>query len=156
MDFVPDSVPPEQWARILEDMPWLDIPSTPLVGVVGVGTTAEAQGVTVELLAIEIREGGAVVHWRARASREVGLLMPDVTVADDRSTNYRVAPAQGGGGGRDWSGETMFLPAPPTDATLTIEVSSFGPPFGMPPMPGYTPLPPVAGPWRFEVPITGM
>lgn len=153
MDFVPDSVPPEQWARILEDMPWLDIPSTPLVGVVGVGKTTEAQGVTVELLAIEIRQGGAVIHWRARAAREVALLMPDVTVADEQSTTYRVAPAQGGGGGRDWYGETMFLPAPPTNATLTVEVSSFGPPVGMPPMPGYAPLPPVNGPWRFEVPL---
>jgi hypothetical protein len=156
MAFVPDSVPPEQWARILEDMPWLEIPSSPLLAVAGVGQTTEAEGVTVELLAIEIRQGGAVIHWRARAAREVALLMPDVTVADDRSTSYRVAPAQGGGAGCNWYGETMFLPEPPTDATLIIEVLSFGPSVGMPPMPGYAPLPPVTGPWGFQVSLSSI
>jgi hypothetical protein len=46
MELRPDSVPPEHWARLLEDMPWLGIASSPLAGVIAVGRSSEANGVT--------------------------------------------------------------------------------------------------------------
>jgi hypothetical protein len=153
MDFLPDSIPPEAWQRLLEDMPWLAIPTGPLVKVLAVGQTTEVKGVRVELLAVEVRETGAVLHWRARAGQDLALVMPDVAIRDDKSTDYRVAPSEGGGGGRDWHGQTMFMPSPPPSSTVLVEVRSFGPPPGMPPMPGYAALPAIEGPWGFQIAV---
>ena len=102
MDFRPEGIPPEEFARLLEIVPQLAIPPSRLVGVVAVAQIAEVAGVTVELLAIEVREGGALITWRARADRAVGLLIPRVSVTDDQGTKYRALGESGGGDERSW------------------------------------------------------
>lgn len=154
MDFHLDGIPPEHLARLLEAMPGLSIPSSPLVRVIPVAQTVEAHGVTVDLIAIEVRAAGAVVYWRARASRDVPMVMAEVSVSDDQGTAYHVMPAQSGGGEREWQGESLVVPPPPVDARLTIVLESFGPPGGLPPMAGYIAMEPVRGPWEFEVPAS--
>jgi hypothetical protein len=60
MDFQLEGVPPEELARLLEMVPQVAIPPSQLVGVVAVAQVAEASGVAVEMLAIEVREAGAL------------------------------------------------------------------------------------------------
>jgi hypothetical protein len=153
LDFLPESIPPEHWAKLLDEMPGLAIPSSPLIRVVAIGQSVETQGVTVDLIAMEVRQAGAVLYWRALASRDVPMLMADVSLSDDQGTSYRVMPAGSGSGGHEWQGQTYVVPAPPTNANLAIVLDSFGP-HGQMPMPGYIAMDPVRGPWRFEVPAS--
>jgi hypothetical protein len=150
VNILPEGVPPEEWAKLLEAMPALTVPSSPLVRVIAVGLSVTASHVMVDLIAIEVREAGAVIYWRALAARDTPMLMADVAVSDDQGTKYTVAPSEGGGGEREWHGQTTILPPPPPGAKLAVVVESFGPPpFGA--MPGYIAKEPVRGPWRFEV-----
>ena len=151
MDFQLEGVPPEELARLLEMVPQLAIPPSQLVGVVAVAHLAEASGVTVEMLAIGVREAGALITWRARADRRVGILIPRVSITDDQLTEYRAFGDRGGGDERSWSGEIALIPAPPPGVTLHIEIETLGANERMP-MPGWTPNGPVSGPWRFTVP----
>jgi hypothetical protein len=155
MEQLPDGWTPEEWARARADRPWLDIlvaiPASPLLKVVGVGASSDVDGVTVELLAVEIREAGAIVHWRALADRASSLMMLDAAISDDRATAYTVVPSHGSGNGRAWSGETMFAPAPSVATTLMVELRASGHPPGWPNMAGHSPVSPEAGPWRFNV-----
>jgi hypothetical protein len=146
--FLPEGVPPEEWAKFLEAMPLMEVPASPLIRVIGVGQSVDTNGITVELLAIEIREAGAVIHWRARAASDLPMLMAEVSVSDDLGTAYSVMPAESGSGDRHWQGQTYFAPGPPPGARLSITLDGFGP---FLPMPGYTPKEPVRGPWRFEL-----
>ena len=151
MDFRPEGIPPEDLARLLEMVPQLAIPPSRLVGVVAVSQVAEVAGVTVELLAIEVREGGALITWRARADRAVGLLIPRVSITDDQGTEYRAFGESGGGDERCWSGEIAVIPPPPPGVTLTVDIASLGANEQMR-MPGWMPMEPVSGPWTFTVP----
>jgi hypothetical protein len=151
MDFKLEGVPPEEMARLLEMVPQLAIPPSRLVGVVAVAQVSEAAGVTVEVLAIEVREAGALITWRARADRSVGILIPRVSITDDQNTDYRTFGDSGGGDGRSWSGEIALIPSPPRGVTLQIEIESLGANERMG-MPGWMPNEPVSGPWRFKVP----
>jgi hypothetical protein len=110
----------------------------------------EAEGIQVEMLSVEVREAGALIHWRCRADRPVGLLVPRVSVSDDRGTGYRVSSASGGGDSQSWAGEIALTPAPPADASLSVTFESFGTDPGMA-IPGWTPPQPVEGTWRFSV-----
>lgn len=151
MNILPEGMPPEEWAKLLDAMPAIGIPASPLVRVIAVGQSVEANDVVVDLLAVEVREVGAVLHWRALAGHDAPMLMAEVSISDDKGTSYKVLPAEGGGGAREWQGQTSMVPSPPPDATLNIVLESFGPP-GFSPMPGYIPMDPVRGPWRFVVP----
>jgi hypothetical protein len=126
------------------------IPASPLVQVVGVGRTADAAGITVELLAIEVREEGAIVHWRARSASYPMLLSADVSISDNTGTAYRVISGGGGGGGGAWEGTTFVQPSPPPGARLRITLLSFGPDDDRPLLPGL-PTERVFGPWAFDV-----
>lgn len=137
-------------ARLLDIVPEMSIAPSPLVGVIAVAQVAEANGTSVELLAIEVREAGALIHWRARFDQGVGFLMPRVSMTDERSTAYRVFPAEGGGDEHSWAGSVAILPSPPTLATLTIVFESFGADERIR-MPGYLPQEPILGPWRFTI-----
>ena len=125
---------------------------SPLVGVVPVAMTVDTAGVIVDLLAIEVRELGAILYWRARSSREVLLLSAKVSMSDDRGTPYRVTEAGGGGDGHTWQGQTFALPAPPRRARLGVVLESFGPSADMP-LPPHLPTERVPGPWSFEVEV---
>jgi hypothetical protein len=151
MDYQPEGMPQEDLARLLEVVPQLGISPSRLVGVVAVAQVAEASGVTMEMIAIEVREAGALITWRARADRSIGILVPRVSITDDQKTEYRAFGDSGGGDERSWSGEIALMPPPPPGVTLTIEIESLGANERMR-MPGWTPNDPVSGPWRFTVP----
>jgi hypothetical protein len=149
-DIERDSGSPEDEARLMDGMPWYAIPRSPLLRVTSVGQTVEAAGVAVELLAVEVRESGAILHWRARADHDLLVQVASVSVVDDLGTAYLVDQGGGEGNPRSWQGQTLLRPAPPAHARLTIVVESFGQNpratmFGDPPRE------PSNGPWRFEV-----
>ena len=113
--------------------------------------TAEAAGIRIELVAVELRADGGVAHLvaRARPPAWIGQLL-DVTVSDDAGTAYAAAgQSQGGpnpGVGRI---ELRFAPTPPARARrLTLRVDAFLDPF-----PG--PARRLPGPWTFELDVAG-
>jgi Clp amino terminal domain, pathogenicity island component len=126
-----------------------------LIRVIGIGLVVEASEVLVEMIALEIREAGAVLLWRAQTETERLLGAADLTIADDLGTAYDVFPASWSSGGRESRGETRFTPAPLRDArTLIVEVRSFGRIEWMPtPSPLGLASDEVVGSWRFEVPL---
>lgn len=119
MEFQMDGFPPDALRRLLEEMPGLAIAPSGLVGVVAVSKVVEDAGVSVEVLSVEVREAGALVHWRSRANRSIGFILAAVSITDDRGTVYQTSTATGGGNERSWTGELAVVPAPPDDATLT-------------------------------------
>ncbi len=129
------------------------VPGSPLVSVVGVGRSVDAAGVTVELLAVEIRTLGAVLHWRAHSGRTEILLSAFVSVADLAGTPYRVIAGGSGGGAEGWEGQTLVLAAPVAGARLSITIERFGPEEDRPPLPRGFPSDTIAGPWQFDVDI---
>lgn len=121
--------------------------------VIGIGQANEASGVLVEMIALEIREAGGVLHWRTQTSEDRLLGDADIAFSDDAGTTYQLMPSGWSGSGREARGETLVVPKPPHEArTLTIEVRSFG---RMDWMPFPAPMSPareeVAGSWQFEI-----
>jgi len=145
-----DGLPPDALRRLVEEMPGLAIAPSGLVGVVAVSKVVEDAGVAVEVLSVEVREAGALLHWRSRANRSIGFFLAAVSITDDRGTAYQTSTASGGGDERSWAGEMAVIPAPPDDAMLTIVITSFGADPDLR-MPGWTPLEPVEGHWKFVV-----
>ena len=106
----------ERWRRQAE----LATPfaSSALRGVIGVGASVVAGGLTVELIAIEVRGAGAraSLNWRVNGDetddghRLMMIDEPDVAVTDDVGTRYEVVP-QGSSSGVD-RGEASFLFGP--------------------------------------------
>jgi len=142
--------PSEETQRNWEDM--RAIPASQLDGVIGVGQSVSTAAVTVELLALEMRAKGAVLHWRARSSREAILMSPAVSIADRDGTRLRVIGGGGGGSPEGWEGQTFVMPPPPTGARLTITLESFGPSTDRP-VPRHVPTETVPGPWEFVVDV---
>ncbi len=127
----------------------------PLRSVVAIGQTAEAGGVIVELIALEVRATFAVLTWRARPDGLRLLGSPESSVADDAGTRYRAWSTSSSGGEHGSQGEITILPSPPETArVLTVEFVAFG---------HYGPFPSMLprairddraeGPWLFELPI---
>jgi hypothetical protein len=116
--------------------------------VISVGSSVEAGGVRVELIALEVREDGGVATLVAHTRPPVGHVghFLEVVVSDDAGATY-VASGQGlGGSGPTTSRhEIRFAPAPPDAAhVLTLRVASFADPF-----PGLAAR--LDGPWEFRV-----
>jgi hypothetical protein len=145
-----EGLPPEDLERLLREMPELAIAPSPLVGVVAVSGVIEIAGLSVEVLSLEVRQAGALIHWRSRADRSIGFLAPQVSITDDRGTKYRALEANGGGDERSWSGQIAIVPAPPDDAMLSVLIDAFGADPRMR-MPGWIPGEPGPGPWRFAI-----
>jgi len=127
-----------------------------LTRVVGIGLSEETAGILVELIALEIREAGAILHWRSQVEKIGPLGMALVEVRDDVGTSYEVFPGSWGGGESEMRGETNIMPAPPAGArVLTVNIPSFGiEGFGatatMPGLLGMG-MATATGPWQFEV-----
>jgi hypothetical protein len=119
-----------------------------LVRVVAGGDTSTANGVTLELIALEIRPAGAIGHLAASQEPPGMMLGPfaRAIVSDDLGTHYQAA-AMGGNGSIDRLRlEVRLAPAPPAGAkVLHIRVEEFRDPFGGSRRPG------VAGPWSVSV-----
>jgi hypothetical protein len=115
--------------------------------IVPVLSTVEADGLEVQLLAIEIHEAGASIGFDVHV-RPGGLpLLPvaNVSVTDDLGTAYRaLGQMQGGGPGR-LRYEVMVIPAIPNTARdLSVQIDGFIDPFQ-----GGRRM--QMGPWAFEV-----
>jgi hypothetical protein len=116
--------------------------------VIPLGDAVEAGGARVEIVAVEIREDGAIATIVAHTRPPVGNVghFAEVTVSDDAGTAY-VATGQGTGGSTPGTSrhEIRFAPAPPESArTLTLRIEAFIDPF-----PG--PAVQLRGPWEFRV-----
>jgi len=115
---------------------------------VAVGSSTEARGVRVELIAVEIREDGGLATLVAHKRPPVGFVghLVEVMVSDDAGTAY-VASGQGSGGSSPSASrhEIRFSPAPPEGAhVLTFCIASFADPFP-------TRSVGLDGPWEFRV-----
>jgi len=129
-----------------------DIGASPLRRVVGIGQVAGDAGVSVELIALEIRGAGCVLYWKAHPDQERPLGEPQFLVSDDAGTDYGVRPAGRTGNGREMKGEILVVPAPPNEATtMRIDLSRFAA-RRLPPSMG---IEEVRGTWHFEFAIRG-
>lgn len=148
VDFLdPNDMPPEAWERLQGIRAHIDVATSRLTRVIGIGQQVDVDGVRVELIALEVREVGALLYWKAYPAVRRMLGEINVTVSDDRGTEYTTLPAGGGGGDQQVQGELSVIPAPPPDARIRVQVRGFGA-FGAPfPMPIQTP---VEGNWEFE------
>ena len=119
-----------------------------LVRVIPGGAVAEAGGVRVELIALEIRPTGAVAHLAAAVQPPKGGLgsYARVAVEDDLGTPYAAA-TMGASGSQDRTRfEVRLAPAPPGGATvLRVRIDEFIDPFPM------RPLAVAVGPWLLTV-----
>ncbi|MDP2350019.1 MAG: hypothetical protein Q8M74_02560 [Chloroflexota bacterium] len=137
------------------------IPGSPLRRVIGVGASASTDDLTVELIAIELRDAGGrgLLRFRSQIGRMGGSQYamvgePEVDVTDDVGTYYEVGLGGWSGSQDGGDAEFTFAPRPPDDARrLSIVVERFresrlppghelsGPPDG------------IVGPWKFTVEI---
>jgi hypothetical protein len=123
------------------------VDASPLERVSASQDASEANGVRVELIAVELRQDGgiAMLAARARPPASIGHFV-EVAVSDDAGTAYAAAGQSSGssspGVGRI---ELRFAPAPPPGARrLTLRVDAFFEPFT-----GSARR--LIGPWSFEV-----
>ena len=159
----PQQMPPAEMAQLRRNVDQLvQVDRSGLRRVLGVGASAVVGDLTVELIAVEIREAGCrgILRFRsggdelddAKPFRAFG--EPEVTVHDDLGTAYETGLA--GWSGSSSGGEAEFHVAPPPPAgahRLSIVIERFresrlppggpwsGPPEGIP------------GPWAFSVEI---
>jgi Clp amino terminal domain, pathogenicity island component len=153
MTVVPAPIPVDEARRTLELSRWhVDIGASPLRRVVGIGQVAVDAGVSVELIALEIREAGCVLYWRAHPDQERPLGEPQLVMSDNVRTEYRGGPAAWSGSGRDMKGEALVVPGPPEEAT-TMRVELTG--FVARRFPHRGGSEDVRGAWRFEFALRG-
>jgi len=157
-----DQAPPAELAESLRAVDQLvGIDASALREVIGVGLTSTHGEVTVELIAIEIREQGCRGILRYRSTIEIDESRPfapfgepEVTIADSAGTAYRTGLASWSGSLSGGEAGFHFAPPPPDDAgQLTITIKRFREP-RLPPghrlggAPGG-----ISGPWIFVVDI---
>jgi hypothetical protein len=123
---------------------------SPLDRVIAVGQSRESAGIVVELIAIEVRQAGAIASWRAAPVNHVMLFDADVQVSDDTGHEYRSDAADHAGSTLYWSGISVFSPPPAVGTSLTIQILSFGPPIDHE-VPRGVSRQHIRGPWRFTV-----
>lgn len=116
--------------------------------VIAPGASVTAAGVTIELIALEIRDDGCVATLVAHTRPPTGQVGHFVVlnVSDDAGTAYFASGGSSGSAGSEASRhEIRFAPAPPANTrTLTIEIEAFSDPF-------LGPLTELRGPWVFTV-----
>jgi len=148
VDFIdPKDVPPEAWEQLRNFKAHMDLETSRLVRVIAIGHEVDVADVRVELIALEVRDAGAILYWKAYPALERMLGDIKVTISDERGTEYTTFPAGGGGGGREWKGELSITPAPPPDVRVHVQILGFAGFGGAFPMPVQTP---VEGNWEFD------
>lgn len=149
----------DELAEMVQQLERLEaIRRSPLIRVIGVGATLEDTGVTVEFLAIELRDAGGRATYRVHANAAYRgdpapeppwRSRPQQRVVDDVGTEYATGLSSWGGwgGGEDYSESAVdfvFTPAPPATATsLRVSVPYLDPAGGRPD--------PDHAPWVFDV-----
>jgi hypothetical protein len=146
----PDWRPSDEWFARIEAS--RTVAPSPLRGVVAVGQSADVSGLVVELIAIEVRERGAILYLRARAEVDRMLVGAEASVSDQFGTAYSVVSGVSGGGNRSWAGEVVLVPTPPAGSRLRVVVAYFGPTPDRP-LPPHVAVERLDGPWAFEVQI---
>lgn len=130
---------------------FFEVASGPLVRVIAIGRAVEDVDVTVELIALEVRAAGSILHWKAHPAREqqlgdIGDI--DAVVTDDLGTIYSAFSSRVSGTDSDRKGELTITPVPPADASsMRIQIRGFGS-LGM-----FLPVPDrdrLQGKWEFE------
>ncbi len=113
--------------------------------VVGIGMAATDAGVALELIALEVRDAGSILYWKARPDPGRPLGEPRLTVRDAAGTEYVARPAGASSTVHEAKGEILITPAPPDAAILLVEVTGFAE--------GRFPSQADAWPgsWRFEI-----
>jgi hypothetical protein len=159
----PHQMPPAEIERLLHAVDVLGgIDTSAFRQVIGVGASSVVGAVTVELIAIEIREAGCRGILRFRSgSGEMDATQPftpigepEVTVADDLSTGYETGLAGWGGSASGGEAEFHFAPRPPADARrLTIVIERFRESRLPPDRPWSGPREGTSGPWVFTIEI---
>ena len=97
--------------------------------VVAIGQVATHPGVSLELIALEIRLAGCVLHWKAGFDGQPFRVDPELVVGDDIGTQYEARPLSWSRGGRDARGQIAIVPAPPAAAArLSLEFRIFAAP----------------------------
>jgi hypothetical protein len=127
--------------------------SSALNRVVAIGKAASTPGVSVELLALEIRALSAVLHWRAYVEQESRIATPEFEVQDDLGNIYSATDWQASRNGHEIRGLALIDPVPPDTAqrlrvTVIALASAIMPRslrLGTPDR--------VEGPWSFEFPV---
>jgi hypothetical protein len=148
---VAPSVSPDEAERLGEFIVGLD--ESPLRRVVPIGQTSVSAGIAVELIALEIRDRGAILYWKACFDDDLMLGMPTFEVKDDVGTQYEDFPRNAGGSDRLWQGDTAIHPAPPPRATrMRIEIERFAAGGWTPPMPPKE-TGAIQGLWRFDIAV---
>ena len=108
---------------------FVETDDSPLDRVLAIGRVATHPGVSLELIALEIRLAGCLLHWKAGFDGQPLRVDPELTVADDLGTQYEARPLSWSRGGRDARGQITILPAPPADAaSLSLEFRVFAAP----------------------------
>lgn len=146
----PAQMPPAELEQLLHSVNQLGgIDASALHAVIGVGASSIVGDLTVELIAIEIREAGCRGILRFRFSGGE----PEVTVTDDRGTPYETGLASWSGSANGGQAEFHFAPRPPADAhQLTIVIERFRE-SRFPPELRHGPAEGTPGPWEFPVEI---
>lgn len=145
-----------EWRDAIDRMQELE--RSRLVRVIGVGLTVEAAEISVEFLAVEVREVGGVVTVRAsgapvmHSSRAARPASPNLSVSDDVGTRYIVVPGGGGGGEGSMQYDMRFMPSPPAAATrLTLSINDFSPSNWLFDRPATSDPDPGVAPWKVSV-----
>jgi len=126
LDPVPGPLPVEEARRAYElSVAYSDVAAGPLRHVVGIGMAATDAGVVLELIALEIRDAGSILYWKARPDPERPLSQPRLTVRDTAGADYVARPAGASSTEREAKGEILITPAPPEAAVLIVEVTAF-------------------------------
>jgi Clp amino terminal domain, pathogenicity island component len=126
LDPVPGPLPVEEARSAYElSIAYSDVATGPLRHVVGIGMAAADAGVVLELIALEIRDAGSILYWKARADPERPLGQPRLTVRDTAGADYVARPAGASSTEREAKGEILITPAPPQAAVLIVEVTAF-------------------------------
>jgi hypothetical protein len=140
----PQRVDPGEMRELTEV---LGVDLGPIQSILPVLSTVEADGLEVQLLAIEMHEAGASISFdvRARPGGLPPLPMVQVSVTDDVGTQYRaLGQGQGGGPGRMRYEATVIPAVPKVSRHLSVQIDGFIDPFA-----GVRKT--EAGPWAFEV-----
>jgi hypothetical protein len=106
-----------------------DIEDGPLDRVIAIGRVEAHPGVSLELIALEVRAAGSLLHWKASFDGQPLRVDPELKVGDDLGTVYHTRPLSWSRSGRDARGQTAIVPPPPTDAAvLAFEFRVFASP----------------------------
>ena len=150
------SVPPEEMARLAKRAEVAHLGPGALERVIAIGQAVTNSDVVVEMIALEVRELVAIVHWRTERAIPRLTGSPDITVSDDIGTSYEAFASSWSGSEHESHGETNIVPPPPAEASrLSIEIRSFGGDMRAWPLAPTRGIKVIDGPWRFEVALKG-